>query len=324
MSVKENVLKILLNSQNQYISGENLANILNVSRNSIWKAIKSLEKAGYTINATSNKGYALISSNDILSSTSIKNHIKNQDFFDITVLDEVTSTNTLIKERGNLGEHEGVTIVSGHQTNGRGRLGRNFHSPTDTGVYFSVLLRPKISADKAIFITTMASIAVSEAILEVIKKPAHIKWVNDIFVEDRKVCGILCEASLSMENFDIDYVTLGIGINVYNPNNGFPEEISQIAGFLLEHRQEDIKNKLVASILNHFLELYTEFDTEKISAKYKTLSYVLNKEIFVIKDGEQKKALAIDIDNACGLVVKYDNNSIETLNSGEISTKIIN
>lgn len=324
MSIKENVLKILLDMQNDYISGENLAKTLDVSRNSVWKAIKSLQNDGYLINAVTNKGYCLSSESDILSENGIKKHLKTADFFDIDVFSEVTSTNTLLKELANLGEKQGKVIVSSCQTQGRGRLGRNFHSPADTGVYFSLLLRPKISPDQSIFLTTMTSIAVANAIFEVTGEKSQIKWVNDIFVRDKKVCGILCEASLTMENFSLDFVTLGIGINVYAPKDDFPSEISQIAGFILENHVDDVRNRLVASVLDNFLELYLDFDTKKIADEYKKLSYVLGKQIYVIKNGEHQKATAIDIDNSCGLLVKYENSTVETLNSGEISTKIIN
>ncbi|MFI3228219.1 MAG: biotin--[acetyl-CoA-carboxylase] ligase [Clostridia bacterium] len=323
MSVKQDVLKILINTQNDYISGENLAQTLNVSRNSIWKAIKSLQNDGYDINAVTNKGYCLLSSSDVLSKNGIEKYLSNGDFFDLEVFDEVTSTNTLLKEQGNLGEREGKVIVSACQTNGRGRLGRNFHSPSDTGVYFSLLLRPKIPAEQSIFLTTMTSIAVANAISSVTGEQSQIKWVNDIFVRDKKVCGILCEANFTMENFSLDYVTLGIGINVYEPKEGFPSEIQDIAGSILKNHVDDVRNKLVAHVLDNFLQLYRDFDTEKIAEQYKSLSYVLGKEIYVIKNGNHTKATAIDLDNACGLVVKYENGVVETLNSGEISTKII-
>lgn len=324
MTIKENVLKILSNSENEYISGENLAKSLNVSRNSVWKAIKSLQNDGYLINAVTNKGYSLSNDHDILSKSGIEKHLKKSDFFDIEVLQKVTSTSTLLKEKAIQNAPEGTVIVATHQTNGRGRLGRDFHSPSDTGVYFSLLLRPKIPAEQSIYLTTMTSIAVANAILEVTGEQSLVKWVNDIFVRDKKVCGILCEASFTMENFSLEYVTLGIGINVYKPKEGFPKELEEIAGYILENRIDDARNRLVASILDNFLTLYEEFDIELTACKYKALSYVLGKEIYVIKNGENIKATAIDIDKLCNLVVKYENGTIEKLNSGEISTKIIN
>lgn len=323
MNLKQNILKILLNAENEYISGENLAKQLNISRNSVWKAIKSLKTDGYTINAVTNKGYLLLSTNDILSAHGIQKYLKNRDFFDIDVHSSVTSTNNLLKDLANNGEKEGKTIVSSHQSAGRGRLERNFYSPEDTGVYFSFLLRPKIEASQSIFLTSMSSIAVNEAIFTITEQNSQIKWVNDIFFNDKKVCGILCEVSFTMENFSLDYVILGIGINVYKPQNDFPDEISEIAGFLLENPIDDVRNRLVANILDNFLRLYNEFDTKKLAQLYKSQSYVLGKDIFVIKGHEQKKARVLDIDDNCGLVVKYENNQLETLISGEISTKII-
>ncbi|MFI3115101.1 MAG: biotin--[acetyl-CoA-carboxylase] ligase [Clostridia bacterium] len=321
MSVKEQLLKILINQENNYISGENLATSLNVSRNSIWKAIKSLENDGYVIEAIRNKGYCLLSSNDVLSRDGVLKYLNKPDFFDIEVYKEVTSTNTLLKE--NLNSKEWKVLVSSHQTNGLGRLSRNFHSPKDTGVYFSFILRPNITMSQSTYLTAMTSIAVSRAIFNVTQKNSQVKWVNDIFLDDKKVCGILCEASFSMENASLEYVILGIGINVYRPKDGFPEEIEDIAGFILENHIDDVRNKLVAQVLNNFYSLYQEFDTKKIVEEYKSKSYILGKEIYVIKSNENTKALALDIDDNCGLVVKYEDGTIETLNSGEISTKII-
>lgn len=323
MSIKEDVLKILIKNDDKYISGESLAKKLYVSRNSVWKAIKSLQNDGYEISAITNKGYCLLSSNDILSKEGIFKYLKNPDFFNIDVFSKVTSTSTLLKEQANNDEPEGKVIVSSHQTSGRGRLGRNFYSPTDTGVYFSFLLRPNFSADKSVFLTTLASIAVSNAIGEITGEIAKVKWVNDIFVNDKKVCGILCEASYSLENFNVDFVTLGIGINVYSPKDNFPSDISEIAGSILDNKIDDTRNKLVAQILDNFIDLYRDFDIKKIHSLYKELSFVLNKKIYVIKRGENILATAIDINENCNLVVKYEDGTIETLDSGEISTKII-
>lgn len=323
VSIKNDVLALLSQNQNQYISGSSLAKSLNVSRNSIWKVIKSLENDGYKINAITNKGYALLSENDILSKEGIYSYLKDKDFFDIDCHSEVTSTSTILKDFANNGQKEGKVIVSAKQNAGRGRLGRDFYSPQDTGVYFSILLRPKISTGKTIFLTTMTAIAVVDAIAKVTNKESKIKWVNDIFVNDKKICGILSEASFTMENFNIDYVTLGIGINIYNPHNGFPTGIQDIAGYLLDDTIDDIRNRLVAQVLDNFLQYYTTFDTQEIAQKYKSYSYVLGKDILVIKNEQSRKAKVLDIDENCALVVRYEDNSIESLFSGEISTKIL-
>ncbi len=319
---KEKVLNLLIKNQNSYISGEEIAKTLEISRNSVWKAIKSLIQDGYKIEATTNKGYMLLPSSDVLSTVGIENYILNKNF-DIETHNSVTSTNSLLKAYTLNQECEWKVIVSAHQSEGRGRQGRSFYSPSDTGVYFSVLLRPEISNDKLSFITALAGVCVCHAIKKVTKADAKIKWVNDIFVENKKVCGILSEASFTVENFALDYVILGIGINIYKPKGNFPEEIIETAGFILENELDDIRNKLVACILDELYEKYTDFDEKSILNAYKSLSFVIGKEIYIINDDKKTKAFVLDIDENCSLVVKLENGTVKRLNSGEISTKII-
>ena len=197
MSVKDEVLKELENNKGDYISGGQLADNLGVSRNSVWKAIKALEKSGYEINAIPNKGYCLAEKNDILSSYSIKQHLKNP-HLDISVFSSVTSTNTILKEMAEQGAKEGTVIIAEEQTAGRGRTGKQFYSPKGTGIYISILLRPDIPAEESLFLTTSAAVATARAIEDVSDKRALIKWVNDIYLEDKKTCGILTEGAFNV------------------------------------------------------------------------------------------------------------------------------
>ena len=226
MSVKDEVLKELENNKGDYISGGQLADNLGVSRNSVWKAIKALEKSGYEINAIPNKGYCLAEKNDILSSYSIKQHLKNP-HLDISVFSSVTSTNTILKEMAEQGAKEGTVIIAEEQTAGRGRTGKQFYSPKGTGIYISILLRPDIPAEESLFLTTSAAVATARAIEDVSDKRALIKWVNDIYLEDKKACGILTEGAFNVETGKLDYAIVGIGINVCIPDGGFPDNINK-------------------------------------------------------------------------------------------------
>ena len=161
MSVKDEVLHMLEANKGRYFSGATLAKELNVSRNSIWKAIKSLENEGYKISAATNKGYCLEQSNDILSKHSVGEFLKYP--LDIHVYDTISSTNTVLKEMAEDGAKEGTVLVASEQTLGRGRMGRKFVSPADTGIYFSILLRPDIPASDSLFLTTSAAVAVAKA-----------------------------------------------------------------------------------------------------------------------------------------------------------------
>ena len=185
MKVKDQVLKQLEDNKGTYFSGSELAAALGVSRNAVWKAIKSLEKSGYRISAVPNKGYCLNMDNDILSSWSIKQHL-NHDGLNITVYDTISSTNDVLKEQAAQGAPHGTVIISQEQTAGKGRMGKNFYSPSKTGIYLSILVRPDIPAGESLFLTTSAAVATAKAIEDVSDKKADIKWVNDIYISDKK------------------------------------------------------------------------------------------------------------------------------------------
>ena len=186
----------------------------------------------------------------------------------------------------------------------------------------SLLLRPaNLSPDQAVRITTMAAVAACEAIEEVSGKQAGIKWVNDIYMEGRKVSGILTEAALSMENNRIDFIVLGIGINAYAPEGGFPEEIGEIAGAVFSRRCDDGKNALAAAFLNRFAEYYNARENGDYVEKYRNRSLVTGKEILILSPSGKRRAFAEDVDGQCRLLVRYEDGSREALSSGEISIR---
>ena len=317
MTIKQNILNLLLNANGEYISGEQIATSLNVTRAAIWKSIKQLEAEGFSISAIPNKGYAIINSNDVLTEVGIRKYLLNDSIFTFEVLDSVSSTNVLMHEKTN--NNEGYTIVSKEQTQGVGRLNRSFFSPKNTGVYFSLLLKPDLEASETINITTMAAVAVCKAIEETSNKKPKIKWVNDIYVDGKKVCGILTQGSFSMENSKTEYVILGIGINLYAPEGGFPKEIEGIAGALFSGKEDNIKNKLVARVLNHFWSMYTTMNQKEISDLYKKYSFVVGKKIKVLSPDVPMNATVLDINEKCNLIVQFDDGTIDALSSGEIS-----
>lgn len=330
MATKDNLLKVLEKEKGKYYSGEELALALDISRTSVWKAVNALRKDGYNISAVTNKGYCLAEDTDILSQSGIEKYLEaEKSGFDIEVLKETESTNTYLKELAEKGAKEWKVVVSACQTKGKGRLGRRFESPGNTGIYLSILLKPgHIPAQKAGMITTLAAVAVSEAIEEVSDNEALIKWVNDIYINGKKVCGILTEAAFDMENSSLSYAVLGIGINVYEPEGGFDGSIKNIAGAVFEEKVNDIKNKLTALVLTKVKNYYNELvDNEKgknasFISKYKKKSLVLGKEISVIKHNETKPAKAIDLDDECHLIVEYEDKKREVLASGEISIRV--
>ncbi len=322
MNLKDQVLEILEKNRGESISGTKIASHLSVTRSAIWKVIKSLEKDGYNIKAVTNKGYCLMDDNDIISAESISPYLKGDALnFDLDVRQTVTSTNVIVKDMANQGEKEGRVVVATEQTEGRGRMGRQFYSPNDTGIYFSILLRPKLKLEDSLLITTTAAVAVAEAIEKVAPVKAEIKWVNDIFVDKKKVCGILTEASIDLESGGLKYAVLGIGINI--TTNTFPDEISLSAGSIFKNKPDNapITSILVAEILNNLSLYMNSFDDKDHIAKYKDRSFLIGKEILVIKGNDKVPALAIDIDDKARLVVEYEDKTRESLSSGEVSIR---
>lgn len=323
MSVKDEVLKQLENHKGTYISGGQLAENLGVSRNSIWKAIKSLEKNGYEINAVPNRGYCLEKQNDILSSFSIYQHLNSN--LDIHVYPVVSSTNTVLKEMAEQGSPEGTVIIAEEQTAGKGRMGKSFYSPSKTGIYVSILLRPTISAEDSLFLTTSAAVATAKAIEDVCEKTADIKWVNDIYIDNKKVCGILTEGAFNVETGQLDYAIVGIGINICFPENGFPDDIKNIATAVFD-KQTDSTNKrsiLIAHLLDYFMEYYKNFNSKQYVDEYINRSMILGREINIIDGDKTIPATAMEIDQKCRLKVQLNDGSNRWLSSGEVSIRVL-
>jgi BirA family transcriptional regulator, biotin operon repressor / biotin---[acetyl-CoA-carboxylase] ligase len=324
MTVQDHLRQLLETNKSTFLSGEEIARRLGVSRNAVWKAIKALQADGYPIQAVPNRGYCLAASSDVLSESGIRQYLTGEaQQLSLHVFDSVNSTNLVLRQLANQGAPEGTVVISAEQTGGRGRKGRSFFSPDGTGVYVSLLLKPKIAPDDATLITTTAAVAVCDAVEALSGRTAEIKWVNDVFINGKKVCGILTEGSFDMESGQFEYAILGTGINVYTPAGGFPEELRAIAGSVLSESAPDGKNRMIAEYLNLFLPLYRDLGSAKISADYRRRSFVLGKVVNVIAGDRVTPARALDVDEKCRLIVEYADGRRETLSSGEISVKFL-
>jgi BirA family biotin operon repressor/biotin-[acetyl-CoA-carboxylase] ligase len=323
MTVQDHLRELLESNKSVYLSGEEIARRLGVSRNAVWKAVKALQSDGYPIAAVPNRGYCLAAESDILSESGIRRYLTGeaQDLL-LHVYDSVDSTNLVLRRLAGEGAPEGTVAVAARQTGGRGRKGRSFFSPLGTGVYVSLLLKPKIAPDDATLITTTAAVAVCGALEALSGRPAEIKWVNDVFMDGRKVCGILTEGSFDMESGQFEYAVLGVGVNVYAPDGGFPPEIVRIAGAALDAPAPDAKNRAVAEYLNRFLPLYRTLGSAETAAEYRRRSFVLGREITVLSESGEMSARALDVDDRCRLVVEYGDGRRESLGTGEISIKV--
>lgn len=313
------LLDLFETQKGSFFSGEEIAKKLCVSRAAVWKAVKGLQNEGYEIRAVTNKGYCLAADTDILSVQGIRKHLDSScRDMEIVVLPTVESTNTLVREKAAQGGKEGYTILSHAQTRGRGRYGRHFFSPSKTGIYLSILLKPALPSSEALSITTMAAVAMCEAIEEVSQEAAQIKWVNDIYIHGKKVCGILTEAALDLESGTLEYAVLGVGVNVYTPQEGFPEDIKDTAGAVFSFSKEDAKNSLAAAFLNHFMSYYQTPGFGDYIEKYRSRNLVISKTATVQRNGTSQMVDICGIDDACRLIVKYSNGEIGHLSYGEV------
>lgn len=324
MTTRDKLLIYFDNHKGESISGERLAEEINVSRNAVWKAINALRKDGYLFEAFPGRGYSLLKESEKLSAQSILRYMKNSNFFNISVHNILPSTNDYVKKAAESGEVEGFVAIANEQSSGKGRMGRGFFSPTGDGIYMSILLRPKFPATEAVLITTAAAVAVSKAIEDVSGINASIKWVNDIYVRGKKVCGILTEASLDFESGGVSYAVLGIGININEPDNGYPEGLRDIVTSLYgkESCPQDIRQRLIASVLDNFLIYYQNLTAKDFMPEYRARSCVIGKDIYVISGNLKEEARAVGIDDDSALIVQYKNGEIRKITSGEISIRV--
>ncbi len=322
---KEKLLMLLDEERGNYVSGEELACKLHMSRSAVWKAIKTLQAEGHHIQAVTRRGYCLTEqSADILTPLGISKYLNpSASNLQIEVYPELLSTNRTAKEKMLAGTADKFVILSEQQTEGRGHKGRNFFSPAKTGLYMSLLIRPNVSIQDATLLTAAAAVAVAETLESISGKATQIKWVNDIFQQGKKVAGILTEAGMSLESGKVEYAILGIGVNVFPPESGFPPEFTQAGSvFSSAEGKSGVRGKIAAEILNRLLPLCDGLQTHALLDAYKRHSMVLGKDIFVLEAGKTRAARALDIDEQCHLYVRYENGEEALLNNGEVSIRM--
>lgn len=317
MPLKSDVLSVLLKNRNKDISGQDLAELFGVSRNAVWKAINSLKEQGYEIISSTNKGYRLSPDSDVLSDEEISAYLEDKNI-KIYTYDSLDSTNNEAKRLLVSSENENsvMLIASENQTNGRGRFGRNFYSQKGMGVYFSLVLSPHSDFESISKVTTYAAVCVADAVLELSGTQVQIKWVNDIYSDGKKICGILTEAVSDFESGSISNIIIGIGLNI--KETPLPPELKDTVGFL--NFDGAIKNQLIGSIVNKLL-LFEQNKGSYID-RYRKYSMVIGKEIKFTKSNREFFGTALDIDEQGGLKVECGGKT-EILKSGEISLKLL-
>ena len=321
MSVKDDVLYILEASRGKTVSGEKMAATLGVSRNAVFKAVNALRADGREI-LSSHGGYVISPDENSLSLPLIAKYLGSNKY-NIQLYNTVSSTNTLLRSIAESGGEEWTVAVAEAQTAGRGRLGKSFASPEKTGIYTSVLLRPRLPVGKTVFVTVAAAVAVARAIEKNTDRRADIKWVNDIYSNGKKVCGILTEASFDTLSDSISYAVVGVGINVAAPKGGFGTELDNVAGALCEKATAEKRAKILADFLDEFSAFY-ENGFESAVGEYRARQILVGKDVEIIRGENRVPAKVVGVDENCRLCVVYPDGTEEKLLSGEVSAKLLN
>lgn len=311
--MKNEILFQLVRAKGKYVSGQEIASSLHITRSAVSKHISQLRKEGYQIDAKTNKGYCLDEKTDVLNQKEIEKNISS--FYHIDVVDETGSTNDVLKEKASV-LPEGSVLIANQQTRGRGRNNRSFFSPGQNGIYLSIMLKPDLDFRQVMKITCATAVALAESIRHCYDCPAGIKWVNDILIDSKKVAGILCEASFEFNTQKTDYVVVGVGINVHS--YAFPPELKDIAGciedFSTEHHS---RNDLIADFLNRFLAYYQGLHKNTFLQPYRQMSCILGRTVTVIEPDQRYTAQAVGIDEDGHLIIQKGG-STYPLSSAEI------
>lgn len=312
MSTKEDVLRYLIESPDKYVSGEALAQELGKSRAAVWKAIKALKKDGYSVNAVTNRGYRLDEENDILSVQAVQSKLK----YDIEVIlyPSIDSTNTQAKRLVSENKCNDMLLIAEEQTAGRGRQGKSFYSPPLTGIYFSLVTHPMAPLQNVVTATTAASVAVCRAVEKLTDKKPKIKWVNDVYLDGKKICGILTEAVTDFETQTVTSVIIGIGTNIKTFD--FPDGVENASSLGVEIKRAD----LIAEIANELCKIMLS-DCREFIDYYRSHSMIIGEKINFIRDKCVTPATALAIDEQGGLVVELEDGSTTVLRSGEITIR---
>ena len=322
MSTRSSLLKLLSDNAGRFVSGEVIGNTLGVSRTAVSKACAALREEGYDIVSRTNKGYMLCGLSNVLTEDGIMAHVNVP--CQLKVYGVVDSTNEVAKtvECGDVP----IVILADRQTAGKGRLGRRFESPAGAGLYMTFVFRPKFDISKSLFVTMATAVGTCRAIEKATGKRAGIKWVNDLFYNGRKICGILTEAQSDFEIGAIDRLITGVGVNCFP--GSFPPEVAGIAGPLSEETGSFSREKLAAEMINEILPLITKPDISSFMDEYIERCFILGRKIKIHPtyndSGIQAEAAGISGDG--GLVVRYlegEKAGMEdVLHTGEISISL--
>lgn len=313
----------LLRERGSYVSGQELCEHFGVSRTAVWKAINQLKKEGYCIQAVQNRGYLLVSEDEVFGQNELESRMDTKwAGHPVSFYDTVNSTNLRAKLDADNGAAEGALVVADMQTAGRGRRGRTWSSPAGLNVYFTLILKPQYVPDKASMVTLVMALAVAEGIHETCGVEAGIKWPNDIVANGKKVCGILTE--MSVERDFIHHVVIGVGINV-GLQEFAPELAATATSLQAECGRKVPKATLVANIMKAFEKHYEVFqgkaDLSGLMGCYNEMLVNRDREVRVLDPKGEYNGIARGINEVGELLVELPDGRVEKVYAGEVSVR---
>jgi len=322
--IKERTLLALRRAGDGFLSGEELSRLLGVSRTAVWKAVQALREEGYEIISRPRQGYRLEKMPDLLLPAEIRWGLKTRWLGrNMYYKDVLASTNELARDLARRGEEEGTLVVTEEQVAGRGRRGRSWYSPRGQGLLFSLILRPPLQPAQAPQLTFLAAVAVAETLKEELGLAAGIKWPNDIYIGGRKVAGILTELSAELDR--VNYVIMGIGVNVNTPLEDFPPSLRGSATSLqVEAGRALSRVALLQELLLRLEDWYKTFIQDgfvPLRRRWKDLALVLGKEVQVLGPNGTFSGVAVDVDDFGALLVQVPGGQVRRVLAGDVSLR---
>lgn len=309
-----------------YISGEKISEELGITRSAVHLAVKALRQEGYQISSSTNKGYLLEEEEtlDHLTSGELMAILPASRLENVVCLDTTGSTNDELRKMAFEGAPSGTVVVANEQLSGRGRRGRTFTSPKNTGIYFSILFRPNCAPPECTTITAWTAVAVTEAIYQVTGVYPSIKWVNDLFMNHKKICGILTEMSVENESGHVQHIIIGIGINANHQISDFPEELQDLASSIYaETGQKVNRAKLTAALICELDKMFENWPaaSEAYLDAYRKYNLTTKEDMAIVSGDERIPITVLGINEDFSLKVQHKDGSVENLFSGEVSVK---
>ncbi len=323
---KDKVYQLLRQSGGDHLSGEEISRRLGISRAAVWKAVDALRKAGYTIDARSGLGYALVEAPDALTEREVRRCMDEREISCVRLhcFDEVDSTNSFLKQEALAGAPHGTVAVANCQTGGRGRMSRVFQSPRDRGVYLSILLRPNLSPAELMPVTALTAVAMCDAVEAACGLRPQIKWTNDLVMKGRKLAGILTEMALEGETGLVQYLVMGTGVNVLHTPEDFSPEVAAMATSLRQELGISVSRPvLAAEMIRAFNRLGEDLggDYSRYLADYRRDCVTIGKQVQLLWQDRRETVEALDVDDQFGLVVRHKDGHTEVIRSGEVSVR---